>query len=348
MKSLSIATALALASASASTPARAEEGAGFHLVWDDFDTPWAKDTRWLLFGPGPAYTADDAIVTNTHFGIFARSKGTNDKTGAPAFVNTLGHDAGAIAAFDHAKYLVIMNHFNSRGFVGFDAEEGQELSCAATISGQVYGAEDHPFGDAVRHPGADPRLGAAAISAFDPEFFVIFNFLLTNETIFAFYERPAFARPPDDDFAAFSFAVPVRARRPWERHRLRIAYDRSRGLVRWLVDGDEVYRVDTIGARIDRQFMLVDHGGHDEIVTPAQLDCGMALFDFLDGVGPTGRGLVQIDAESSSYFYPPVGEPVRMDFVDPESLEQDRIFGQGASMEVGHFVVESVPVEDDD
>jgi hypothetical protein len=346
MKSFVLATALALASASASAPARAQAGPGFRLVWDDFHTPWAEDTRWLFFSPGPTYTPDDAIVINTPFGIFARSKGTNETTGLPAFVNTLGHDAGPIAAFDHAKFLVVMNHFNDRGFLGFDAEPGQEISCAATVSGQVYGLDDQPFGDAVEDPGADPRLGAAAISAFDAETFVIFNFLVTNEAIYAFYERPAFARPPGDDFAAFSFAIPVLPRLPWERHRLRIAYDRSRGLVRWLVDGVEVYRLDTIGARIDRRFMLIDHGGTDEIVTPAQIDCGMALFDFLDGVGPTGRGLVQIDAESTSYFFPPVGEPFRMEFVDPDSLLEDRLFGQGASMEVGPFVVESVPVCD--
>jgi len=138
----------------------------------------------------------------------------------------------------------------------------------------------------------------------------------------------------------------VLTRKPWDRHDLRIAYDRARGRVRWLVDGVEVFRVDTIGARIDRRFMLNDHGGHDEIVTPAQLDCGMAMFDFLDGVGPTGRGLVQIDAINDSYFYPPLGEPFRMDFVDPESLPHNRLFGQGAAIEVGSFVVDSLPTDE--
>ena len=58
-------------------------------------------------------------------------------------------------------------------------------------------------------------------------------------------------------FAAFSFAVPVLTRRPSDRHRLAIAYDRAAGVVRWLADGKEVYRVDTLGARIEEPAAFV-------------------------------------------------------------------------------------------
>jgi hypothetical protein len=343
MKSIALPLVVSLFILGVAPPAAAHNP-GYHVVWDDFSSLWSADTRWLVFSPDPSYSADDAIVTTSPGGLSARSRGTNPITGEPAFMNTVAQ--GPFSAFDHAKWLVIMNHFSSRNLVGFDAVPGHELSCEATVSGRVYGAAGHPFQSAAPFPDADPRLGAVATSAFDPETFVIFNFLLTNEVIYAFYERPAFARPLGDEFAAFAFAVPVLPRFPSQTHHLRIAYDRAHGRVRWLVDGWEVFRLDTIGSRIDRRFMLIDRGGADEIVNPAQIDCGMAMFDFLDGYGPTGRGLVQIDADDDTYFNPRRGAPHSLGFVDPLSDVESRLFGQGASMNVRRFIVSSLPTDD--
>src|SRR5262249_35234395 len=139
--------------------------------------------------------------------------------------------------------------------------------------------------------------------------FLVFNFLVTNELVYAFYERPTFARGAFGDYAAFTFAVPVLARRPSDEHELKIAYDKAGGKVRWFVDHEEVFRVEALGTRIDRRYMLLDRGGADVIASPDQLDCAMGMFDFLDGFGPTDRGLVQIDPDPGSYFDPHLGEP---------------------------------------
>jgi hypothetical protein len=331
------------------TLAASEEAAacpGYRVVWDDFRTPWSTDTRWLPFVYG-AYDADDGCGVSTPAGLQVRACGSNAVTGAPAFRNTLGQSAGTLAAFDHAKWIVMMNHLSSAGLPGFDAVPGQRLTCEAVVSGEIFGTQAHPFGDAVEDPEADPRLGSVAISAFDAETFVIFNFLLTNRMVYAFYERPAFARAPGADDAAFQFLIPVAERRPWDRHRLAIAYDRAAGTARWILDGVEVFRVDAIGSRIDRRYMLLDHGGYDVALSPAQMDCGMAMFDFLDGYGPTGRGLVQLEAnDGDAYDDPRVGPSRGLDFVDPESLLSSRLFGQGAAMTVERFVVSSEPAGD--
>jgi hypothetical protein len=336
---LAILTTLALAS-SAGT-ARAD--AGYHIVWDDFRSPWKTDTRWLPFVYG-SYHADDGCGTSTPWGLLVTSCGVNPTTGLPAFRNTVGHDGGSLAPMDHAKWIVLMNHFSTAGEPGFDAVAGQELGCEAVMSGQVFGTEAQPFGDAVIDPDADLRLASVAMSAFDAATFVIFNFVLTNDLVYAFYERPAFARAPGADDAAFQYAVPVLRRSPWDTHRLAIAYDRAAGTARWLIDGIEVFRVDAIGSRLpDRHQMLIDHGGYDVIVSPAQMDCAMAIFDFLDGYGPTGRGLVQIEADPNDYFNPRFGPPTRMTFVDPQSLPTSRLFGQGAAILVESFEVWSRP-----
>jgi hypothetical protein len=345
MKSIALPCATVLSCLLAASPAAAQEDQSYHLVWDDFQSGWSADApgaRWLTFSDG-SYVADDGIVTTSDRGLEVRPRGVNALTGEPAFSLTLGHDAGALAPFDHAKWIVIMNHFSSRGFVGFDAVPGQELSCEADVSGQVFGGAGQPFGDAVQNTWGDPRLGNAAISAFDPESFIIFNFIVTNDMLYAWYERPVFLRGTLGNYASFAFAVPVMPRSPRDRHRLAIAYDRAAGVARWRVDGEEVYSVGTIGARIDRRYMMIDHGGGDTIVEPAQLDCGMALFDFLDGYGPAGMGLVQIDPSSGDYFDPLEGAPAGMTFVDPDSAPGERLFGQGAVMQVRRFVVESRP-----
>lgn len=346
MKSLGLSLAGLLVILGAAAPAEAK--GGYQVVWDDFRTNFSANSsnaRWFNFSMGP-FVADDGLVSITKNGLSVVASGQNPITHLPAFVRTMGQDTGPLSAFDHVKWLVIMNHTSSKGLVGFDAEAGQELACEARISGQVFGTHGHPFGSAVAFADVDPRLGAVATSAFDPETFMIFNFLITNNLIYAFYEHPPFVRDLYGDYAAFTYAVPVAYRFPYQQHDLKIAYDKARGRVRWLIDGDEVFRVDAIGARIDRRWMLLDRGGEDMIFSPDQLDCGMGTFTFLDGFGPTQRALVQIDADEDTYFNPRWGEPFGVSFLDPTSAVKKRLFGQGAAMQVRRYVVSSRPASD--
>jgi hypothetical protein len=346
MKSFAFSLLASLSILAAAPPAAAGQGS-YHVVWDDFKAGFsanAPGAKWLNFTVGP-FVADDGLITTSPHGLFVESSGVNALTGAPAFVKTMGQDTGALSAFEHVKWLVIMNHVSTKGFAGFDAVPGQELTCEARISGRVYGTEHHPFGKAVVDPDADPRLGCVATSAFDPETFLIFNWLVTNEVLYAWYERPTFARGTFGDYAAFSYAVPVLPLEPFEEHDLAIAYDKAGGKVRWLVDGVELFRVDALGTRIDRRFMLLDRGGSDVIASPDQLDCAMGTFDFLDGFGPTDRGLVQVDPDPGTYFNPRLGEPFPVTFIDDESLLSHRLWGQGAAMAVRRFVISSLPVD---
>lgn len=350
MKSFAFAIPGLLAIFAAAAPAEAKNA--YHVVWDDFRHGFsanAPDARWFNFTVGadaagnPLFVADDGIVSTSSHGLSVIASGVDPVTHAPAFTKSMSQDTGFLSAFDHVKWLVVMNHFSSKGFLGFDAQPGHELTCEARISGQIFGTHEHPFGrEAVTDPDADPRLGAVATSAFDPETFMIFNFLVTNTRIYAFYEHPSFARDVYGDYAAFSYAIPVVERCPYDRHDLKIAYDKSRGTVRWLVDQVEVYRVEALGKRIDRQWMLLDRGGEDMSFSPDQLDCAMGTFDFLDGYGPTDHGLVQIDPDPTTYFNPRSGAP-GVDFLDPRSAPSSRLFGEGAAMQVDHYVVSSLP-----
>ncbi|TCV92377.1 hypothetical protein EC912_10784 [Luteibacter rhizovicinus] len=315
-------------------------------LWDDFHRPFsidASDARWFYFTAG-SYVGDDGIVSTGPHGLRVVSTGLSPYSGEPAFTRTIGqeHENGGLpGALDHVKWLAFMNHTASTGLPGFDAVPGQTLSCAAIMGGQTFGTKHHPFGNNVIDADDDLRLASVAQTVLDFESFIVFDFFITNKHIYAYYERLPFGRTAMHNYAAFAFAIPVADYRPGDVHRLRIAYDRSARLTRWLVDEREVYRVDRIGRLIDRDYMTIDLGGIEEDVAPRQLDCGMGTFTLLDGHLPSDRGLVRLS--EAPYFNPEFGAPVPENFADNLSLYVDRIFGQGAELKVKRYSVSSIP-----
>lgn len=314
--------------------------------WDDFRqgfTVGTPDARWFYFAAG-SYMGDDGIVRSDRLGLHVIPTGRNPDTGDPAFARTIGQEyenGGLPGALDHVKWLAFMNHTASSGMPGFDAVPGQTLSCDVVMGGQTSGTRFHPFGGHVIDPDDDLRLASLAQVAIDFESYMVFDFFITNRRIYAYYERLPFGRTATHNYAAFAFAIPVANRRPGDMHRLRIAYDRSASVTRWLVDGVEVYRVDRIGRLIDRTHMTIDLGGTEEDVTPRQLDCGMGTFTLLDAHLPSRFGLVRLS--ESPYFDPGFGEPVPESFTDNRSLYTNRLFGQGARLNVQRYVVSSIP-----
>ncbi len=322
---------------------------GFRIVWDDFKKGFdaqGADAKWFYFAAGP-YIGDDGIESISQNRLQVVASGTNAETGQPAFVRTIGQEdenpSGLPGGLDHVKWLVYMNQLSSRGIPGFDALPGQELACETWISGKTFGTTGHPFGQAVVNPEDDLRLASVAMNTVDLESWMVFDFFLTNERVYAFYERLPFGREQLGNYAAFSFMIPVAEREPNDRHHLKIAYDKAAGTVRWLVDDVEVFRVDQIGHLIDRQYMTIDHGGVEETVSPNQLNCGMGMFTLLDAHLPSGIGLVRLSSQPDFYFNPEVGAPEAETFVDDQSLESNRLFGQGAKLEILQYVVESRP-----
>ena len=363
VRHLGIALAAALAVvAVASSALHAEGNDGYRILWDDFKDGFAvsvapgPDIKWLYFAfpqtDGGLFVGDDGIATVSRTGptkgLTVQSSGTNFDTGEPAFVKTVGLEGeadnpGLPGGLDHVKWLVYMNHFASSGQPGFDAVPGQELTYEARVGGQSFGTGANPFGDAVDNPDDDLRLGAVAMNAIDLETFMVFDFFLTNDSIYAFYERLPFGRPFLGNYASFSFQIPVASRRPGDTHRLRIAYDRSAGVVRWLIGDEEVFRVDRVGQLIDRQFMTLDHGGVEPEV-PLELNQlwgGMGMFTLLDGDLPSDAALVRLSTETDFYFDPEVGQPTPQIFVDDSSMPGSRLFGQGAEIRVEKYIVSS-------
>jgi hypothetical protein len=315
-------------------------------TWDDFRRGFAvgapgSGAKWFYFAtPDGRFVGDDGRAVVGPRGLTVVPTGRNATTGRPAFAKTVAQEpvSGLPGGLDHVKWLVYMNHFSSSGVPGFDALPGRELVCQATIAGRVYGTRGHPFGAAVADPDDDLRLASVALNTIDFDTYMVFDIFLTNTRIYAVYERLPFGRTSMGgaygEYAAFTYAIPIAARTPGDRHTVAVAYDRAAGTVRWLVDGAEKLRVSRIGLRIGTRHLLLDHGGAETPVAPEQLACGMGMFSLLDGHGPQDTGLVRLSTAPGFYFNPALGPPAPETFVDPDSRPGSRLFGQGAALQV--------------
>jgi hypothetical protein len=322
-------------------------GSGYRIVWDDFRdgfTTGTPEAKWFYFAFGP-FVGNDGIETTSRRGLRVVSPGVNPITGRPAFTSTLAQEdenGGLPGGLDHVKWLVYANHLASSGVPGFDAEDGYELSCESVIEGRTWGTRFHPFGDAVDDHDDDLRLANFAVNGLDFESLMVLDFLITNETVYAFYERLPFAQGgPLGDYAAFSSQVPVARNHPGRELELRIGYDRANNTARWYVNGRLVHTQRHLGVRPPRHTITLDHGGVDTEVQLNQLACGMGHFSLLDAHRPTDIGLVRLSNAADFYYDPDLGEPNGETFVDDESLEESRLFGQGAETRVRHLVVSS-------
>jgi len=327
-------------------PAVRADHSATSIVWDDFQAGFnatGPGAKWFYFNAGP-FVGDDGIATTSGAGLRVRASGTNPRSGLPAFTKTLGQEqenGGIPGGVDHVKWLVYANHRSSSGVPGFDAVPGKEVACEARFGGQAFGTREHPFRSHVRNAEDDLRLASVALNTLDFESFLVFDFFLTNQRVYAFYERLPFGRTPDHNYAAFSYGIPVAPRTPGVDHQLAIALDTSAGVVRWLLDGREVFRVGNLGKRLPdrpfRQFLTIDHGGTEELVAPRQLACGMGMFTLLDGYRPSKNGLVRLSSAANFYFNPDTGAPAT--FVDEASVPSNRLWGQGAELRVQRYAV---------
>lgn len=331
------------------TAAQAVAQMGYTRTWDDFSKGFSVNSpsaKWFYFAAGP-FVGSDGIATTSNKGLNVRAPGINPITGAPAFTLSVGQEGAPDnpyslpGGFDHVKWLAYANNLASTGYPGFDALPGQELRFDMWIGGTSYGNEQHPFGSAVVDPNDDIRLANPAMNTIDLATFVVADFFLTNKRIYALYERLPFGRTPDNNYAAFTYAIPVGNRKPGQVHKLSIAYARSTNTMRWLIDDMEVYRVSRLGYRIDPRYMVLDHGGIEEEVECRQRDVGMGTFTLLDAAYPGRPPLVQLSNAGGFYFDTQFGEPTTPGFVDLYSAPSSRLWGEGAELVVKKVVVSS-------
>eukprot|EP01133_Synstelium_polycarpum_P017739 gene17739-21151_t len=298
---------------------------------------------WSFFGFGD-YIANQGLLS------IERSGSNYLRVDSNPFTNTV--EQGPAGALDHVKFLALTNQ------VPLPLVH-REVVCSFRVRSQSFGVENHPFGSSVNDPNSDIRLAAAAVNSLDFDTDLVADFLLTNNQIYVVYERLPFGRGEiKGHYASFVSAIPVASRVATEFVDLAIAWDREHRLVRWIINDQEVYRISTVGLRISREWMLTDRGGKEELVFPKNIQCGAGTFTLLDAASPCTemvnniegggsscvnsqaleRGLVQLDP--FPYNSPKSGN-TEQTFVDTQSLDNHRIFGQGVVLDIESLSVGS-------
>ncbi len=269
---------------------------------------------------------------------------------------------------DHVKFIAYS--FN------LPAPQKGDLAVTWKANVEQLNITPHPYGSAVKNPNADLRLAAAALNSLDPSTNLVFDFILTNEVVYAIIERLPGLEAEYGNYLSFSFAYPVYCSKELrdEFHTYRLSYNREKGQMTWFIDGDEVLRYNAFGQMPNRnnlrvcggelppknlcKYVLALHGGEEpeEPIEIVILQAGFGLFTLLDWGGQ--QGLVRLESSASRgdgpyYVQACTGEPqtFKIDCELDEETDmynacippQKRIYGQGSIINLKKFYYSIVP-----
>lgn len=214
------------------------------------------------------------------------------------------------------QYTLLMPPYHGKAMMlsteRFAPEDGGIFAVRTDMAVEIYGTDPNPFGVA---PG-DPRLANGALVILDEKTGVVLDFLVTNDHIFAVYERLPYARAGLGHYPTFTSFLPTGVKTcAGEWHNYEIHYDRATDTAEWRVDGVSVARHSPVGAAIGRT---------DPVVKLDGMRIGGALFTMMDG-----------------------GVPIDSDFGDIRPLDSlvDRggndLFGQGGQIAFREFSIGS-------
>lgn len=243
---------------------------------------------------------------------------------------------GPLGVLDHVKALQYVKTAFKPGY-----KQGV-LSFKMNIGCVNYGAENHPFpSEYVTNANDDLRLASCAMNIVDMDTMIVADFFLTNQGIYAFYERLPFTRTQSDYYHSFSQAKRVGDRNATDIHSLIIVYDSKHRTLSWFVGTDRVLFVSMIGypSSDPNIVTLLDGGGQNTLVQPTSFNVGFGEFTVLDARdywNPSADvGLVRLnDASDINYVVPG-------SFYDDVSLSSNRLWGQGSDLIADNLLVES-------
>ena len=105
----------------------------------------------------------------------------------------------------------------------------------------------HPFCNTALEPEADFRLASAAFVSRDPNCFTNFDWIITNDVIYALVKRMQGGESEFGFDAAYAFAIPVAkldTEEPLEDiHMFKTCYNRKTGIKTWKLDGQRVLQM---------------------------------------------------------------------------------------------------------
>lgn len=271
---------------------------------------------------------------------------------------------------DHVKFLVYQAPYNA-------PKRGVEIVYEGILSVQQTGLENIPSSIqatggsliGVNNVNSDIRLAAGGFNCLDPENLIVFDFLISNEDIYAFYERLPFNRTEwggtGPNYIAFSHGIPVAKRNTADPGndfvKLAIAYNYQDNYVRWIVNDIEVFKVNRLGYPLERKYRMLEHNtpgvisAPAQLVRPKQLQFGFGTFSLMDMYNPQNPGqvnnsaLVDLTSGGSLPAVNPIvtnvnGRTIPATFILPYSATGNTgftgtNFGQGAILRIKYLTV---------
>jgi hypothetical protein len=234
-----------------------------------------------------------------------------------------------------------------------------EISCKQEICYDNIPKEMIPR---IRNIKEDPRLNCSAVCAFDETTNMNYMFLVTDNQIFALYERKTSDEMHDisspEGISAFSCVVPLQKRFHsssltdkglGDTARLALSFKSNKTThqiaITWYVNGEALFSISNIGGRLEEKYNVLDYGGLDKKTGFGQLKFGIGHYSFLDfqlvnnydrdmvskdtsGTYPVYRsksGLVKLESvENYKEPYPNIiGERDRINPLDSFSLQEE-------------------------
>jgi hypothetical protein len=178
------------------------------------------------------------------------------------------------------------------------------------------------------------------MSAVDLNSLLVTAFFLSNEGIYAYYERLPLLRTPSNVYLAFTQVKRVADREEGDYHHLSIEYNKLQSCLSWFVEGELVLSVASIGHLSEAVDVVTmqNLGGEPEVVEPEGFSYGFGCYTMLDMNdfhNPSNIGLVKIgDGINPQYVTPSV-------FYDNASLLENRLWGQGSDLRLKSIEIEN-------
>lgn len=304
---------------------------GFNTQCPIFDGP---DQNWDIFQLDDIY-ANDGVLTCGPNGGFLNS---NPFTSTPPV--SLNQYVDNAKWFGYERDLLIVPY-------------GGQLSIEWEMLVRVFNTVPNAFPDAVTQGPTDVRYGCGAANVRDFDSLVNFNFFVTNDRVYAVYERLPQHRGMFGFYAAFTYVIPVAKRCGSDWVKLKIVLDNATQSTRYYVNGLMVLEVFNSGNYLDGVFPVVDFGGIEEVRFPTSVNMGFGTFTGVDHYpaatnprnsntsNPANFPLIREaltncgEFMSWTMYNPVLGSPNEASYWDPHGFNVGHhIWGQGVEVHI--------------
>ncbi|KAK5583502.1 hypothetical protein RB653_005098 [Dictyostelium firmibasis] len=253
----------------------------------------------------------------------------------------------ALSVLDHIKYLAVSNQV-------YTIPEGGSLFSNFSVRGKAFGNKNHPFpSDLVKDDiESEIRFATGSLNVLDFKTSIVADFMISNSKLYALYERLPFSRGQLGDYAAFVYTIPIADITDQSKFMdVSVEFNYQKKSIHWYLNDREVFKVEHVGYfshLIENQqlnerggSLIMSKGGVESYTFPTDIQVCFGVFSLLDTtIHGKNIALVRLDDPTNKY-YDPTNLSKELKFYDEKSTLENRIFGQGFTLDIQKISVSS-------